>query len=293
MLARLGFDVDLAPVVDRGLTRSLAALVLGERCASADPDEIVARRRDFLDGLHARAWAAASSTSRASAGRISTRTSLCRRCRTTARRALDLDALPRARGTREGGHDLACGRAGRLAGVARPGDVATDLLREDLRFTGGRLGRSRDGRARCVRRAPRTVRGGRARPDATSCSCAAGSSVSPSCVRRWRGRVPRGAQAEAAARVEAYARHLAALRHAAGPPGNHARGCPRRTGGPGARAAAGAAPRWAPPRLSRTGRRRRRPAPAGAGSGASATSRAGPARPCASSRRQASRRWTP
>jgi beta-N-acetylhexosaminidase len=52
-LFRLGFDVDLAPVVDRGIPGA-GALVLGERCASADPAEIIAAAGDFLDGLHDR-----------------------------------------------------------------------------------------------------------------------------------------------------------------------------------------------------------------------------------------------
>lgn len=51
--ARLGFDVDLAPVVDRGLAGA-GALVLGERCASGDPQEVVRAAADFLDGLHHR-----------------------------------------------------------------------------------------------------------------------------------------------------------------------------------------------------------------------------------------------
>lgn len=49
-LARLGFDVDLAPVVDRGLPGA-GELVLGERAASADPARIIEAAGDFLDGL--------------------------------------------------------------------------------------------------------------------------------------------------------------------------------------------------------------------------------------------------
>ena len=49
-LAALGFDVDLAPVVDR--CAEGGAQVLGERCASADPHEVLAAAGDFLDGLH-------------------------------------------------------------------------------------------------------------------------------------------------------------------------------------------------------------------------------------------------
>ena len=50
-LARLGFDVDLAPVVDRGV-EGAGALVLGERCAALDPAEIIRAAGDFLEGLH-------------------------------------------------------------------------------------------------------------------------------------------------------------------------------------------------------------------------------------------------
>lgn len=49
-LSRLGFDADLAPVVDRGLPGA-GALVLGERAASADPARIIETAGAFLDGL--------------------------------------------------------------------------------------------------------------------------------------------------------------------------------------------------------------------------------------------------
>lgn len=48
-----GFDVDLAPVVDRGLPDA-GALVLGERCAGAEPERIERAAREYLEGLHAR-----------------------------------------------------------------------------------------------------------------------------------------------------------------------------------------------------------------------------------------------
>jgi beta-N-acetylhexosaminidase len=48
-----GFDVDLAPVVDRGLPGA-GALVLGERSAGAEPEGIERAAREFLEGLHAR-----------------------------------------------------------------------------------------------------------------------------------------------------------------------------------------------------------------------------------------------
>jgi len=51
--ARLGFDVDLAPVVDR-LLPGASENVLRDRCASADPGEVSRAASEFLDGLHAR-----------------------------------------------------------------------------------------------------------------------------------------------------------------------------------------------------------------------------------------------
>ena len=51
-LSRLGFDVDLAPVVDRGL-EGAGALVLGERSAGTDPIGIIEAAGAFLEGLHA------------------------------------------------------------------------------------------------------------------------------------------------------------------------------------------------------------------------------------------------
>ncbi|HKA35478.1 MAG TPA: glycoside hydrolase family 3 N-terminal domain-containing protein [Thermoanaerobaculia bacterium] len=51
--ARLGFDVDLAPVVDR-LLPGASERVLRDRCASPEPEAIVRSALDFLAGLHSR-----------------------------------------------------------------------------------------------------------------------------------------------------------------------------------------------------------------------------------------------
>jgi len=51
--ARLGFAVDLAPVVDR-LLPGASERVLRDRCASSDPAEVARAAGDFLSGLHAR-----------------------------------------------------------------------------------------------------------------------------------------------------------------------------------------------------------------------------------------------
>ena len=52
-LARLGFDVDLAPVVDRAVPGA-GATVLGERSPDADPGAVIHAAGEFLAGLHAR-----------------------------------------------------------------------------------------------------------------------------------------------------------------------------------------------------------------------------------------------
>jgi beta-N-acetylhexosaminidase len=49
--SRLGFDVDLAPVVDR-LLPGASEKVLRDRCASPEPDAIAHAAREFLSGLH-------------------------------------------------------------------------------------------------------------------------------------------------------------------------------------------------------------------------------------------------
>ena len=50
-LAALDFDVDLAPVVDRCIAGA-GAVVLGERCVSSEPHEVLSAARNFLSGLH-------------------------------------------------------------------------------------------------------------------------------------------------------------------------------------------------------------------------------------------------
>jgi beta-N-acetylhexosaminidase len=51
--ARLGFDVDLAPVVDR-LLPGASERVLRDRCASSDPEAVAQSAGEFLSGLHSR-----------------------------------------------------------------------------------------------------------------------------------------------------------------------------------------------------------------------------------------------
>ena len=51
--ARFGFDVDLAPVVDRRVPGA-GETVLGSRAAAEDPGRVTAAAREFLEALHSR-----------------------------------------------------------------------------------------------------------------------------------------------------------------------------------------------------------------------------------------------
>ncbi len=215
MLARLGFDVDLAPVVDRGVAGA-GALVLGERCVSADPEEIVRGAGSFLDGLH----------SQGVGGCLKHFPGLGRAiCDTHAalpivptdpeEKALDLEPfaalMDRARAVMV---SHAAGPDGVPASLSE--EVATGLLREGLGFTGaafsddlemGALSEFGGLPERC------------ARASAAGCDlllvCRRIEEYAP-CVEAVERSVPGRRRAEAAARLEGYAHHLASLRHAAG-----------------------------------------------------------------------------
>jgi len=217
MLARLGFDVDLAPVVDRGLAER-GALVLGERCASEDPAQIVRGAGDFLDGLHSQGVGGClkhfPGLGRAA---LDTHEALPTVPPDAAEDALDLEPF-RALGERARAVMIshAAGPDGLPASLSRR--VATDLLRADLRFTG--LAVSDDlemGALEAFGGLPERC----ARASAAGCDlllvCRRIDAYA-SCVEAVERSVPAARRAEAAARVEAYTRHLAALRAAAGPP---------------------------------------------------------------------------
>ncbi len=212
-LALLGFDVDLAPVVDR-CAEGAGALVLGERCASADPHEVLQAASDFLDGSprardrrlpqalpgtrpRARRHPPGVSDARAGPARGGPGPRAVRRAHARAR-AVMISHL----GGPEG-----------LPASLSP-ERATRLLRDRLGFDGaafsddlemGALDAFGDLPQRC------------AAASAAGCDLLLVCSQIeryPECVAAVEGTVPAERRAEAAERLEEYAAHLGALRAA-------------------------------------------------------------------------------
>jgi len=217
MLARLGFDVDLAPVVDRAVPGA-GSLVLGERCASEDPREIVRAAGDFLDGLNARGVGGClkhfPGLGRAT---LDTHAALPIVPRDPVEEIRDLEPF-RMLMDRAGAVMVshAAGPDG-TPGSLSP-EVATRWLRGGLRFEGatfsddlemGALAGFGDLPERCVR------------ASAAGCDlllvCRRIEEY-PACVGAVERGVPATRRNEAAARVGAYAARLERLRAAAGPP---------------------------------------------------------------------------
>ncbi|HYT31502.1 MAG TPA: glycoside hydrolase family 3 N-terminal domain-containing protein [Thermoanaerobaculia bacterium] len=212
--ALLGFDVDLAPVLDR-LLPGASERVLKDRCASADPDEIASAAADFLRGLAARGVG----------GCVKHFPGLGRADLDTHK---DLPVIPNDPAEEQ--RDLAPFRAtmeeagavmvshaattqGRPASLSP--EIATDLLRRTLGFTGavfsddlemGALSAFGDLPERCAQ------------------ACLAGCDllfvcsrigVYSDCVAAVEQEVPRERREQAAARLDSYGHHLRDLRSAA------------------------------------------------------------------------------
>lgn len=215
MLARLGFDVDLAPVVDRAVDGA-GSRVLGERCASADPEEIVRGAGAFLEGLH-EAGVGGCLKHFPGLGRaaLDTHARLPTLARDAREEALDLEPfralMSRARAVMV---SHAAFPDGVPASLSRA--VASELLRGGLGFEGaafsddlemGALSGFGELPELCVR--------------ASDAGCdlllvCRRIEAYPACLEAIEARVPGPRRAEAAGRLEGYARHLAALRRAAG-----------------------------------------------------------------------------
>ncbi|HEU5249364.1 MAG TPA: glycoside hydrolase family 3 N-terminal domain-containing protein [Thermoanaerobaculia bacterium] len=215
--ARLGFDVDLAPVVDRRLPGA-GETVLGERTAAEGPDDVTHAAREFLRGLH----------SRGIGGCLKHFPGLGR-ARSDTHKSLPL--LPNDPGERE--RDLAPFRAlqeiagaimvshaagsdGVPATLSR--DVATTLLREGLGFEGVAMSDDLEMGA---------LDAFGALPDRSAAALRAGCDLLwvcsrigeyPECVARVERDVPEDRRDEASSRIEAYAEGLADLKRRAVPP---------------------------------------------------------------------------
>jgi beta-N-acetylhexosaminidase len=214
-LARLGFDVDLAPVVDRAVPEAGAA-VLGERCASAEAGAIIAAAGGFLDGLHARGIAGClKHFPGLGRGRLDTHRALPILGDDPHELALDLAPFEAL---------MSRARAVMISHAAAGDDVpaslspawATRQLREILGFDGaafsddlemGALGAFGD------------------LPERSARASLAGCDLLfvcrrieeyPACVAAVRRSVPAERRAEAAERLEAYAAHIESLKPARG-----------------------------------------------------------------------------
>jgi beta-N-acetylhexosaminidase len=215
MLARLGFDVDLAPVVDR-CVEGAGARVLGERCVSADPEEIVRGAGAFLSGLHAKGVGGClkhfPGLGRAALDTHASLPVLERDAREEERDLAPFRALMKEAGAVMISH--AAGPDGVPASLSPP--IATRLLREGLGFDGaafsddlemGALDAFGDLPERC------------ARASAADCDLllvCRRTEAFPVCVEAVEAHVPAGRRSEAAERLDGYARRLASLRRAAG-----------------------------------------------------------------------------
>ncbi|HKD18340.1 MAG TPA: glycoside hydrolase family 3 N-terminal domain-containing protein [Thermoanaerobaculia bacterium] len=217
MLAALGFDVDLAPVVDRGLPEA-GALVLGERCAAADPAAIVRAAGDFLDGLHSHGVGGClkhfPGLGRA---RLDTHQALPALPDDPAEEELDLEPfrrlMERARAVMISHAAATDGRPASLSPA-----VATGLLRERLRFRGASF--SDD-----LEMGALSEFGGL--PERCVLAAAAGCDLLlvcrriadyPACVEAVQRSVPAARRQEAASRLDAYDRHLQELRQSSRAP---------------------------------------------------------------------------
>ncbi|MGE5277041.1 MAG: glycoside hydrolase family 3 N-terminal domain-containing protein [Acidobacteriota bacterium] len=215
--SRLGFSVDLAPVVDRGIADA-AARVLGDRCASADPTRIGRAAGEFLSGLH----------SRGIGGCVKHFPGLGRATRDThrelpripadrAQARLDLDpfraTMPRARAV------MVSHAAGPDGVPASLSPAATRrMLRGRLGFDGaafsddlemGALSSFGDLPRRCVLAS---------RAGCDLLFVCSRIEEYPDCAVAVERKVPARRRAEAASRLEAYARHLRRIGRAASRP---------------------------------------------------------------------------
>lgn len=217
MLARLGFDVDLAPVVDRAV-EGAGSLVLGERCASDDPREIVAAAGDFLDGLHARGVGGClkhfPGLGRAT---LDTHAALPVVHRDAVEEVRDLEPF-RALMDRAGAVMVshAAGPGGTPATLSP--EIATRWLRGGLRFDGAAFSDDLEMGA---------LSGFGELPERCARASFAGCDLLlvcrrieqyPACVDAVESNVPRARREEAGARLARYAVRLEELRRAAGPP---------------------------------------------------------------------------
>jgi beta-N-acetylhexosaminidase len=216
-LATFGFDVDLAPVVDRAV-EGAGALVLGERSASANPDEIIRAAGEFLDGLHG-AGVGGCLKHFPGLGRaaVDSHRSLPIVPHDAGEEALDLAPfralMERAKAVMI---SHAAGPDGVPASLSRA--RATVLLRGGLGFGGAAFSDDLEmGALDAFGGMPERC----ARASEAGCDLlfvCRRIQAYPACIEAVERLVPRFRRDEAARRLDGYAAHLEALRRTAGPP---------------------------------------------------------------------------
>jgi beta-N-acetylhexosaminidase len=208
---RLGFDLDLAPVVDR-LLAGASERVLKDRCAPGEPGQVARAASEFVAGLHSSGVGSC----------IKHFPGLGRASLDTHR---ELPTIPPD--TREQERDLApfratmgAARAVMISHAAGPdgrpaslsSDVATRLLRGALGFDGAAFSDDLEMGALAALGSL---------PDRCAAAASAGcdllfvcSRISeyPDCVERVARQVPTARVAEATGRLDSYAEHLDSLR---------------------------------------------------------------------------------
>ena len=215
--ARLGFDVDLAPVVDRRVPGA-SAEVLRERCAAGEPADVARAANAFLSGLHSRGIGGCvkhfPGLGRAD---LDTHRALPQIPTDRRERMKDLESFRRT-APRAGAVMIshAAGSDGVPASLSRA--VATRLLRGALGFRGAAF--SDD-----LEMGALAAFGGL--PERAAAAARAGCDLLfvcsriaeyPDCVAAVERTVPARRRADAAARLEAYARRLERLRKRARAP---------------------------------------------------------------------------
>jgi beta-N-acetylhexosaminidase len=209
-----GFDVDLAPVVDRSLPGA-GAVHLGERCAAAEPERIERAAREYLEGLHSQGVGGClkhfPGLGRA---RMDTHKSLPALAAEPEEERKDLApfaSLMDAAGAVMISH--AAGPDGRPASLSQA--VATVLLRSRLGFAGAAFSDDLEMGA---------LSGFGTLPERSAAASSAGCdllfvckelSQYPDCVASVQEHVPSRRRAEAARRLQVYRRHLETMQELA------------------------------------------------------------------------------
>ena len=213
---QLGFDVDLAPVVDRGLPDA-GALVLGERCADADPERIERTARDFLEGLHANGIGGClkhfPGLGRA---RLDTHKSLPRLEPDSEEERLDLAPFA---GLMDAAGAIMISHAAQADGVpaSLSRDAATNLLRRRLGFQGAAFSDDLEmGALAAFGDLPARAAGASLAGCDLLLVCKQIEAY-PDCVAAVGQKVPPRRRAEAARRLQLYSRQLQMLRDLAPP----------------------------------------------------------------------------